>query len=107
MQDANDNDLTTLLTKVSKKLPADDRLVIVVDALDEIAPNWLQTVSASEDNTLKLWDLKSGEMVASFSRDGQLVCCAVAPDGVTIVAGERSGRVHFLRLKGCWNCLSQ
>ena len=36
LQDANDDDLATLLTKVSKKLPAGDRLVIVVDALDEV-----------------------------------------------------------------------
>jgi hypothetical protein len=36
LQDANDDDLATLLTKVSKKLPAGDRLVIIVDALDEV-----------------------------------------------------------------------
>src|SRR4028118_522279 len=36
LQDANDDDLATLLTKVSKKLPAGDRLLIVVDALDEV-----------------------------------------------------------------------
>jgi len=36
LQDANDDDLATLLTKVSKKIPAGDRLVIVVDALDEV-----------------------------------------------------------------------
>jgi hypothetical protein len=28
------------------------------------------------------------------------MACAVASDGVTIVAGELSGRVHFLRLEG-------
>ncbi|WP_318285844.1 N-acetylglucosamine kinase [Limnospira fusiformis] len=26
--------------------------------------------------------------------------CAVAPDGVTVVAGDNVGRVHFLRLEG-------
>jgi lambda repressor-like predicted transcriptional regulator len=36
LQDANDDDLATLLTKVSRKLPAGDRLVIVIDALDEV-----------------------------------------------------------------------
>ncbi|HEY9666177.1 MAG TPA: hypothetical protein V6C91_05195, partial [Coleofasciculaceae cyanobacterium] len=36
LQDGNDDNLATLLTKVSKKLPAGDRLVIVVDALDEV-----------------------------------------------------------------------
>ncbi|WP_411675271.1 hypothetical protein [Dulcicalothrix desertica] len=27
-------------------------------------------------------------------------CCAVTSDGATIVAGETSGRLHFLRLEG-------
>ncbi|WP_228042647.1 MULTISPECIES: hypothetical protein [unclassified Tychonema] len=26
--------------------------------------------------------------------------CAFAPDGVTVLAGDDSGRVHFLRLEG-------
>jgi hypothetical protein len=33
------------------------------------------------------------------SGDGLIAACAVAPDG-TIVAGEESGRMHFLRLEG-------
>jgi WD40 repeat protein len=64
-----------------------------------ITPDGKQVVSASSDNTLKLWDLESGTEIASFNGDGTLHCCAVAPDGVTIVAGEASGRVHFLRLE--------
>ena len=36
LQDASDDDLATLLTKVSRKHPPGDRLVIVVDALDEV-----------------------------------------------------------------------
>ncbi|MEW6491157.1 MAG: hypothetical protein AB1589_01210, partial [Cyanobacteriota bacterium] len=59
-----------------------------------------QAISASDDNTLKLWDLETGEVIASFTGEYPLSCCAVAPDGVTLVAGERSGRVHFLRLEG-------
>ena len=59
-----------------------------------------QAVSASRDNTLKVWDLESGELVASFYGNGALNTGAVAPDGVTIVTGEASGRLHFLRLEG-------
>jgi WD40 repeat protein len=59
-----------------------------------------RAISGSYDNTLKVWDLKSGQVITSFNGDGALRCCAVAPDGVTIVAGEESGRVHFLRLEG-------
>jgi hypothetical protein len=36
LQDAADADLSTLLTKASEKIAAGDRLVIVVDALDEV-----------------------------------------------------------------------
>jgi WD40 repeat protein len=59
-----------------------------------------RVISSSWDNTLKVWDLSSGEMIASFSSEGALLCCAVAPDRVTFVAGEISGQVYFLRLEG-------
>ena len=50
--------------------------------------------------TLKILDVATRRLIASFTGDSQLNCCAVAPDGLTIVAGEASGRVHFLRLEG-------
>jgi WD40 repeat protein len=50
--------------------------------------------------TLEILDFASRRLIASFTGDSQLNCCAVAPDGLTIVAGEASGRVHFLRLEG-------
>ena len=64
-----------------------------------VTPDGRQVVSASDDKTLKVWDLASGRLLATFCADGALECCAVAPDGVTIVAGDRGGMVHFLRLE--------
>jgi WD40 repeat protein len=55
-------------------------------------------VSASGDNTLKVWDLESGLQVASFHCDASVLCCAIAR-GRTIIAGDGSGRVHFLVLE--------
>ena len=65
-----------------------------------ITPNGQLAISASDDHTLKLWDLECGELIATFSGEGALLCCAVALDGVTIMAGDAWGRVHFLRLEG-------
>ncbi|MEG4496645.1 hypothetical protein QUB05_04545 [Microcoleus sp. F10-C6] len=48
------------------------------------------------DNTLKVWDLE----VERRSLLSALFCCTVAPNGVTVVAGDESGRVYFLRLEG-------
>jgi WD40 repeat protein len=53
-----------------------------------------------DDNTLKVWDLTTGNVIASFTSESAIACSAIAPDGVTIVAGTRSGRVYFLRLEG-------
>jgi WD40 repeat protein len=57
-----------------------------------------RALSASWDRTLRLWDLESGKEIATCTGDGSMGGCAFAPDGRTIVAGEDSGRVHFLRL---------
>ena len=65
-----------------------------------IAPDGLTAISASDDNTLKIWDLLSGKEIASFSGDGAFNCCAISLDGVSVVAGDYSGWVHFLRLEG-------
>jgi WD40 repeat protein len=53
-------------------------------------------VSASYDNTLKVWDIKTGREVAGFGCDSPSLCIVFSPDSTIIVAGERSGRVHFL-----------
>ncbi|MGJ3246964.1 MAG: WD40 repeat domain-containing protein [Elainellaceae cyanobacterium] len=60
--------------------------------------NGQRAISASYDRSLKVWDLLTGECLATFIGDSPLTCCAVAPDGVTVVAGDQAGTVHFLRL---------
>ncbi len=49
--------------------------------------------------TLKIFDGGTKSLITSFTGDTGLNCYAVAPDGITIVAGDKSGMVHFLRLE--------
>ncbi len=53
-------------------------------------------VSASNDSTLKIWDFKTGKEISAFIGDSAIISIIFSPDDATIVAGERSGRVHFL-----------
>jgi WD40 repeat protein len=50
--------------------------------------------------TLKVWNWQTGKEITCFTGESAIRCCAIAPDGVTIIAGETSGRLHFLRLEG-------
>lgn len=64
-----------------------------------------RAVSAGGDSwwdvvEMTVWDLETGHEIASFTAEATLLCCALAPDGNTVVAGDQSGRVYFLRLEG-------
>jgi hypothetical protein len=47
-----------------------------------------------------VWDIESGIYIAAFTGESPMLRCAIAPDGRTIIAREKSGRGHFLRLEG-------
>jgi WD40 repeat protein len=56
-------------------------------------------VSSSEDSTVRLWDAETGEQLAMFVSDSPVHSCAVSPNGGMVVAGCRSGIIHFLSLE--------
>jgi WD40 repeat protein len=60
-------------------------------------------VSASEDHTVRLWELTSGASAATFTCDSQVNCCAFWHREV-IVAGDAGGCVHFLRIEILQRC---
>jgi WD40 repeat protein len=63
-----------------------------------VTPDGRRAVSVSKDRTLRLWDLESGEAIAIFTGESDMLCCAVAQDGCAMIVGDASGRVHFLQL---------
>jgi WD40 repeat protein len=71
----------------------------VVNAV-AVTPDGHVAVSASSDHTLRVWDIESGICIAVFTGESPISRCAIAPDGRTIIAREKSGRGHFLRLEG-------
>jgi WD40 repeat protein len=64
-----------------------------------VTPHGGQAISGSSDHTLKVWELDSGQCLATFTAEYPIYCCALARDGVTIVAGDASGAVNFLTLE--------
>ncbi len=55
-------------------------------------------VSASGDKSLRVWDVRTGEQIACLTGESMFISCAIG--GTKIVAGDNSGRVHFLQLEG-------
>lgn len=63
-----------------------------------ISPNGLVTASASYDNTVKLWNIESGECLRTLKGHRfDLLACAFTPDGLSVISGSVD---HTLKL---WN----
>ena len=61
-----------------------------------VAPDGSRAVSFAGDYELKVWDLRTGLIIASFTGDSRFLFCTILSDSRTIIAGEKSGRIHFL-----------
>lgn len=64
-----------------------------------VTPDYRFIVSVSWDNSIKIWSLLTGRLVTTCYTDAELHSCAVSADGKTVIAGDRVGNVHFLRLE--------
>lgn len=59
-------------------------------------PDSARLVSASRDNTVKLWDVATGEELRTFSGHSNWVCCvAVSPNGQVLASGDISGEIKL------------
>ncbi len=63
-----------------------------------VLPDGKRALSASYDQTLKLWDLDSGKQLATFTGDADMVSITLDPRGQIIIAGDHFGRVGILEL---------
>jgi len=61
-----------------------------------VSPNGKQAVSGASDQTLNLWDLNEGKLLATYLLDDAPRDIAIGPDGRTLIVGGLSGRVHKL-----------
>jgi WD40 repeat protein/serine/threonine protein kinase len=65
-----------------------------------VTPDGRRAISASSDHTLRVWDVETGICITAFTGESPMSRCAIEPNGRTIIAREKSGRGHFLRLEG-------
>ena len=71
-----------------------------------MTPDGRCAISASADYTLRVWDIESGISIAAFTGESPMLRCALAPDGRTIIAREKSGPCAFFTAErlglGAW-----
>jgi WD40 repeat protein len=70
-----------------------------VNALASL-PGGRLVASASDDCDVKLWDVIDGVLVATFTVESPVLTCAGSPMESVIIAGDRSGLVHFFAVEG-------
>jgi WD40 repeat protein len=64
-----------------------------------ITPNGQMLVSGSEDNTLKLWDLDTGECLATLEgHEAGVKSVAFSPDGKMLVSGSADNTIKLWQL---------
>jgi hypothetical protein len=56
-----------------------------------------RAASASVDKTVRTWDVKSGNCMATFIFDAPVLCCAMSEN--VIAAGDEAGCLHFVPLE--------
>jgi WD40 repeat protein len=55
--------------------------------------------SASQDATIKLWDVLAGEQYASLQHQNPVCAVSFSPEGSTLVSGDNKGCVEFWDIK--------
>ena len=56
-------------------------------------------VSGSDDRTVRVWGLATGQALATFHAENAVTSCAMNEDGQSLWQADTGGRVHFLKLE--------
>jgi WD40 repeat protein len=65
-----------------------------------VTPDGKTIMSVSADNTIKLWDIKSGEHINTLDRQESVISSlAITPDGKFIIIGSERGTIDLCEIK--------
>lgn len=68
----------------------------------KVSPNGRTVFALANDYTLYVWDLTSGKRLATATLDGMFSCVTIAPDGNSLLVGDRAGNVYCLDYYGAY-----
>jgi len=90
------NRLNYVIDQSSKTLRAHSNGVTSI----AVSPDGKQVISASTDNTIKIWDTVKGIELMTISKEhgGIITCAALSPDGRRVIAGDRVGQIDVWEL---------
>jgi WD40 repeat protein len=63
-------------------------------------------ISGSTDHSLKIWDLETGTIVVEYTGDAPIRACGYSTHLRTVIAGDKNGRIHILKLENYLEDLS-
>ena len=64
-----------------------------------ITPDGSKIVSGSADNTIRVWDIQSGQEAVLKGHEGWVKSVAIAPDGSKVVSGSRDNTIRVWDIK--------
>ncbi len=59
------------------------------------SPDGKTLVSGGWDNSIRVWDVQTGELLKTLTALGEDVAVVYSPDGKTLVSGSKYGRIQF------------